>query len=367
MKMAWAPTCGRPTGSPPGELAVHQVFTENRKPKTENHFHTDRLTSPKGEDGVVLLLVLWVLALISVMLLGWGQEWRTELKLASNFRDAHQCRRLAEAGVYYALGKLVAARAAEAVQQPAGVQDFAAPPPDVWRGDQSPRVLELPGGQVEIRIGEESGKFNLNLANEQNLTNLFAILGYPPEKVATLAASIRDWRKPEAGSTAPPALESPFMGGRRARGASALMASKRSRFETVEELSWVKGFENTPLLPRLADWFTVQETSLGVNVNTASLEVLQALGFSREQARMIAMSRQSAPFRSPTELPPRLVVDPQMQMTQPLVFRSSPFFTIKATGMINNKKVRHTIKAIARLDSTGETPWGILAWVDDFP
>jgi hypothetical protein len=66
-------------------------------------------------------------------------------------------------------------------------------------------------------------------------------------------------------------------------------------------------------------------------------------------------------------LPPRLVVDPQMQMTQSLVFRSSPFFTIKATGMINNKKVRHTVKAIARLDATGETPWGILAWVDDFP
>ena len=365
--MADAPAGGRPTGSRPRELAVHQVFTENRKPKTENHLQTNRLTSPKREDGVVLLLVLWVLALISVMLLGWGQEWRTELKLASNFRDAHQCRRLAEAGVYYALGKLVAAKATEAVRQSAGLQDLAAPPPDVWRGDQSPRILELPGGQVEIRLGDEAGKFNLNIANEQNLTNLFAILGYPPEKGATLAANIRDWRKSEAGSTGPPALESPFMGGRRARGASALMASRRSRFETVEELNWVKGLENSPLLPRLADWFTVQQTSLGVNVNTASLEVLQALGFSREQAGMIAVSRQSAPFRSPTELPPRLVVDPQMQMTQPLVFRSSPFFTIRATGMINNKKVRHTIKAIARLDATGETPWGILAWVDDFP
>jgi len=66
-----------------------------------------------GEGGTVLLLVIMILTLISVLVLSWAQEWRTELKLASNFGEAHKCQRLAEAGIYYALGKLVNAKAAE--------------------------------------------------------------------------------------------------------------------------------------------------------------------------------------------------------------------------------------------------------------
>ena len=69
--------------------------------------------STAREEGAVLLLVLLILTLISVLVLSWAQEWRTELKLASNFGEAHKCHRLAEAGIYYALGKLLVAKAAE--------------------------------------------------------------------------------------------------------------------------------------------------------------------------------------------------------------------------------------------------------------
>ena len=65
------------------------------------------------EEGTVLLLVILILTLISVLILSWAQEWRTELKLASNFGEAHKCQRLAEAGIYYALGKLVDAKITE--------------------------------------------------------------------------------------------------------------------------------------------------------------------------------------------------------------------------------------------------------------
>src|SRR3989339_1756830 len=65
------------------------------------------------EEGAVLLLVILILTLISVLVLSWAQEWRTELRLASNFGEAHKSQRLAEAGVYYALGKLLSAKKAE--------------------------------------------------------------------------------------------------------------------------------------------------------------------------------------------------------------------------------------------------------------
>ena len=65
----------------------------------------------------MLLLVILILTLISVLILSWAQEWRTELKLASNFGEAHKCQRLAEAGIYYALGKMMTAKTGESTGQ----------------------------------------------------------------------------------------------------------------------------------------------------------------------------------------------------------------------------------------------------------
>jgi general secretion pathway protein K len=319
-------------------------------------------TSRRNEEGVVLLLVLWVLVLISVLVMSWAQEWRTEIKLTANYRDAQEARRLAEAGVFYALGKLAEAKVADALRTQ---ESFVKQPPPAtgWRSDQTPRIIELPGGQVEIRVGDEGGKINLNQAKELTLTNFFTELRLPPDRVKTMVAGILGWRK-EGAEVAP--APSTAMGGRRPRGILAAQ-SRQIRFDAVEELAWVSGFENSPLIPRLCDWFTVASVSAGVNVNTATSEVLQALGFSPEQARTIIYSRQQAPYRTTAELPPRAVDPRGTQVQQSFTFQNSPFCTLKATGMVNNKKARHTIKVLARLDFTSEIPWGILSWVDDFP
>ena len=114
------------------------------------------------EEGTVLLLVILILTLISVLVLSWAQEWRTELKLASNFGEAHKCQRLAEAGIYYALGKLVTAKTAETSGMNAVAPQAQGDSGALWQGDQQPHVLELPDGMVEVRIGDEGGKINLN-------------------------------------------------------------------------------------------------------------------------------------------------------------------------------------------------------------
>lgn len=322
--------------------------------------------SGRGEEGVILLLVMWILVLISVVVLSWAQEWRTEIKLTANYRDAQECRRLAEAGIYYALGKLAEGKISEATQVSPGLVDLPRPASG-WRLDQTPKVIELPGGKVEVRVADEGGKINLNMASEQTLTNFFTALGIPPDRVKAMITGILEWRKQEGGPGGP-SPTSPFTARRgRQRAGTGLPFSRKTRFDAVEELAWVKGFENSPLIPRLNDWFTVQPTSLGANVNTAPLEVLEALGFAPDQARTIILSRQSAPYRRIQELPLR-AVDPRItQFQQLFTFQSSPFCTIKATGMVNKKKARHTIKAVVRLELTAEPPWGIVSWVDDFP
>ena len=204
------------------------------------------------EEGSVLLLVILILTLISVLVLSWAQEWRTELKLASNFGEAHKCQRLAEAGIYYALGKLVTAKTAEMSGMNAVAPQAQGDSGALWQGDQQPHVLELPDGMVEVRIGDEGGKINLNLASEPLLLNFFTVLGLPEPQVRTMVDSIQDWRTQGsyprlygAKSAYYLSLDPPYV-------------AKNGKFETVEELAWVRGFEASPLIPQLSRWLTVQ-------------------------------------------------------------------------------------------------------------
>jgi general secretion pathway protein K len=312
------------------------------------------------EEGAVLLLVILVLALISVLVLSWAWEWRTELKLASNFGEAHKCQRLAEAGIYYALGKLVSAKTAELKGLQANAPQAQEAVSDLWQGDQRPHMLELPDGTVEIRIADEGGKINLNLASEALLSNFFTILGLTELQIRTMVDSILDWRTNEAyprpygaKSAYYLSLDPPYV-------------AKNGNFETVEELAWVHGFEASPLISRLSQWLTVQGTGQGINVNTAPLEVLMAVGFPPEVAQTLIATRQAVPFRTSQEIPPPSV-DPLLSREQRLSFRTSSFFTITSTGMVKKNKGRYAIKSIVRLEINKVVPWMILSWYDGLP
>ena len=312
------------------------------------------------EEGSVLLLVILILTLISVLILSWAQEWRTELKLASNFGEAHKCQRLAEAGIYYALGKLVTAKTAELSGMNAVAPQAQGDSGALWQGDQQPHVLELPDGMVEVRIGDEGGKISLNLAFEPLLRNFFTVLGLPEPQVRTMVDSIQDWRMQGsyprlygAKSAYYLSLDPPYV-------------AKNGKFETVEELAWVRGFEASPLIPQLSRWLTVRPVEGGINLNTAPLEVLLAMGFARDAALNILAARQAMPLQNFPEIAQtgaNMALGQGAQMS----FRSSPFFTITSTGMVKKNSGRQTIRATVRLDANQRVPWVIISWYGGFP
>jgi general secretion pathway protein K len=312
------------------------------------------------EEGTVLLLVILILTLISVLVLSWAQEWRTELKLASNFGEAHKCQRLAEAGIYYALGKLVTAKTAETSGITAFAPQTQGDSGPLWRGDQQPHVLELPDGMVEIRIGDEGGKINLNLATEPLLQNFFTVLGLPETQVRVIVDSIQDWRSQGSYPRLYGAKSAYYLN------LDPPYAAKNGKFETVEELAWVRGFESSPLIPHLSRWLTVQSTGGGINLNTAPLEVLLAFGFTRDIALEILATRQVMPLQDSQEIAQtgaNLALGEGAQMS----FQSSSFFTITSTGMVKKNSGRQTIRAIVRLYPTQRVPWEFISWYGGFP
>jgi hypothetical protein len=139
-------------------------------------------------------------------------------------------------------------------------------------------------------------------------------------------------------------------------------------FDTVEELAWVRGFDDSALPVRLSSYLTVQGMSQQINLNTAPLEVILGLGFPPDLAQALIQEREAAPLR-PQVVMPRLTMDPRLlPVIQNLTFRSSPFFTILATGMINNREgARYTIKVLVQVTPSGNPPWKFIYWADDYP
>jgi len=312
------------------------------------------------QEGSVLLLVILILTLISVLVLSWAQEWRTELKLASNFGEAHKCQRLAEAGIYYALGKLVAAKTAETSAMSAFAPQTQGDSGALWQGDQLPHVVELPDGMVEVRVSDEAGKINLNTASEPLLRSFFTVLGLPEPQVRTMVDSILDWRTQDSYPRLYGAKNAYYLS------LNPPYVAKNGNFETVEELAWVRGFEASPLIPQLSRWLTVAPIQGGINLNTAPLEVLLAMGFTREIALNIIASRQTMPLRNFQEIA-QANANLMLGLGTQMSFRSSPFFTITSTGMVKKNSGRQTIRAGVRLDIRQQMPWVFISWYGGFP
>ncbi len=311
------------------------------------------------ESGVVLLLVLLILALISVLVLSWAQEWRTELRLAANFRESSQCHRLAEAGVYYALGKLLETKSMEASLMNATSEEAAARLAAAWRGDRRLHQLKLPGGLIEVRMEDEGGKLNMNQINEQPLATLFSFLNISPPQIAIMVDSLLDWRSKSDRPRPNGAKSSYYLG------LEPPYVCRNGPFEVVEELAWVRGFENSAIIPRLGEWLTAQPTQ-GINLNTASLEALVAIGLPPDVAQAVVVGRERQPFKNYQDLA-MLGLAAMPGQFQQLTFQASPFITIKSTGMVNKRGGYQKIKALVRVDLSLKNSWEILSWVDDYP
>jgi general secretion pathway protein K len=303
--------------------------------------------------------VIWLLALISVIVLSVAQEWRTEAFLTRNYHSAQQAGFLAEGGVSYAVVKLVEAQLAE--RQRGAPDIFTEASLDIWKGDGVRREISLPGGTVAVRITDESGKININQASETLLLSLFAALGYDEHTVQTAVASILDWRDRDS-ILRPLGAESDYY-----LSLDPPYPAKNGPLDTVEELFWIRGL-NAPEFQRLREFFTVQRTGRGVNINAAPFEVLLALGLTAEQAQGVMQARLLAPIRNRRELNNVLGSAQLGRLNAPVAFRSSQFYEIIATGMVDygSRRGRHTIKAVVRINANRPLPWNFVYWADDY-
>jgi len=131
------------------------------------------------QRGIALIIVLWMLALLSIVIGTFAVLARTETLQSRFLFDTTDARYAAEAGLHRAVVEL---------RNP----DMATR----WVADGRPYSFRFGGALVEVRITDETGLIDVNAAaqgNPEQLERLFESVGLPLEDAQLMTAAIQDW------------------------------------------------------------------------------------------------------------------------------------------------------------------------------
>lgn len=135
----------------------------------------------RSERGIAFVIVLWIMALLAVLLGSFVVVARTENLQTRHLFDTTQARYAAEAGF---------SRAAYEMRR--------TDPLTRWVADGRPYEFDFEGIKVELKITDESGKIDINTADQITLMALFQNIGGVEESIAQqLSDSVIDWRDPD--------------------------------------------------------------------------------------------------------------------------------------------------------------------------
>jgi hypothetical protein len=317
-------------------------------------------SSLHNQTGSLSVTALWMLALLALIAAGLGRHAVIELRLDNYALRAAEAKWLARAGVRHAMAVLKMDAMADSINAWDALTDAWACSPERFKQVPCGNGFfavgyavhdEYPGLREVYGMVDENRKINLNRAPADILLRL---PGMNPEKIAALL----DWRDRD---------DVPGPGGAEAPYYLALWPAYRCKdadLDFVEEVELVRGF--TPEdVQRLQPLVTVYGDGQ-VNINTAAVNVLQALGLRPELARSIVALRWGADrepftgddivFKNPFEIAGALhrltplAPDDQMMLNrlaaQGLLGVTSSHFSINAVGVTMGGEVRQSITAI---------------------
>ena len=314
-------TSARP--SSPAQLKPHE-----RRPS----FRSLSLSFPR-QNGIALVLVLWIIALLTVMALGLTTTQRTESALTQNQLDGARFRALAEGAINLTVLNLVTTPLEtvprEAVVVPDGV---------VHR-------LQLDGERIEVEVQNEASRIDLNQATSEQLAALIDVVNADTlddgSTRDSVVGAIIDWRDADDLAQLNGAEDGDYVS------AGMPYGARDDLFESREELRQVFGM--TPkLYEKLAPHVSVDNDSRQVDLEFASAAVLAATqGISLDNARRVVDER-----RDP--------VVPGAQQAR-VTNRGGPLYRIRVSMPRNGGSAGRTMEVLLSLRN-GETPPYQIRW-----
>jgi general secretion pathway protein K len=284
------------------------------------------------ERGVALIMVLWVLALLSVLAVGFASNARTELLIVRNQIEAARARAIAEAGISLAILEMT--RADQALR---------------WIADGREHVMAYGESRILIRVQDEAGKVDINVAPDELLDGLFRSVGVDGVSASRLVDAIADWKDPDDLRRLSGAEAADY------RAAGLPYAPRNGPFLAVDELRLVLGM--TPaLFARIWPFVTVYSRSAQINPLTAPAEVIGSLpGVGPDQADIYVAARAALDVPQPSMLPG--LIGAERYLAQ----RTSQTVTIRSESRTahGGSFVREAVAVITRRPTA---PYRLVAW-----
>lgn len=248
----------------------------------------------RTQRGVALITVLLVVAIVTVVCAGMIARQQLSIRGTANQAQARQAWHYALGGE--ALAKSILRRdlqASEGTGQPA-VDHLLEP----WAMPQPAYDLDEGQGQVQVRIEDLAGRFNLNSLVQEQQANAAAVAQFRRlllrlQITEPYAERLVDWLDSDqqptgefgAEDNAYLLLDPPYR-------------TAGSRMEDLSELRLLLGMRDEDF-QRMAPHVTVLPPDTPLNINTASAMVLSSLAdsLSPSAAESLVKIRQAAPFR----------------------------------------------------------------------
>ena len=330
----------------------------------------------RSQQGVALIIVLLIIAILSTIVVEMSYSARVDLNIAGNLRDRLKAACMARSGVQAAQALLKADQ-----QMDTFFQQETDTVEEIW---DLTEIIPFPateeGGYFVIEITDEAGKININQLNSGNndpelflLSNLLYLEEFdlkPMQREQKLSANnFLDWIDEDdttEGSvgfedTLYNVLDDPYV-------------SKDQAFDSIAEIALVSGVDDE-VFNTIKEYVTIF-TDGKINVNTAPLPVLQAIHPSIAQNPSLAVTIDAARINAPfdekensfkTYLEETLGIIPaenkEWYELLGFITTKSDVFSIRSTGYFNNTQV--TIESVVKRPSNPQEEFQIYYWRED--
>ncbi|MFP4087443.1 MAG: general secretion pathway protein GspK [Desulfobacteraceae bacterium] len=342
------------------------------------------------EHGIALVLILWVLALLSVIVGEFCYAMRTEVNITRNFKAQTEAYYIALAGVNMAIRELIRDQIMPRESTPReGQADETAKKAEKAESEteeQRDRVrinTDLPpvsfeAGAFRVRVDNESGKININGANENLLKMMVEAFDLEEQQRDIIVDSILDWRDENdlrrlngAEDDYYQSLPEPY-------------ECKDGDFDSVEELLLVRGVTPEIYNGGLKDMVSVLKPPKGnekivagfkqfrvdfrrININAAPGAVLLALpGMTENLVTQVMEYRKEADFKKLSEFCSIVGQDVCKAVSPYITLEMGPFYKITSEGSVNNRRIRQTLNVVVEVSRNSKRGYRVVQWRDQF-
>jgi len=321
-----------------------------------------------NNSGVALVFVLWILVILGVMAGGFSYAMRNEVRTAGFIKDETQAYYIAYAGINHTLQKFVD----NELESGTGIDDGKI----IWRvnTDIPPQPFNM--GEYKIRIGNESGKINLNYAKSDLLKILINHFVVEKEICNVIVDSILDWRDKDglhrlngAENNYYQSLPEPYK-------------CRDGFFKSVDELLLVRGVTKEMFAGGIKDLVTVtmveesnkskegnKKKNAGkkelININAAFSELLSILPMMTPEAiENIAAFRKEKDISSMRDLISLVGPDIALGIRNYIDYKNNDFFTVDSSGRTEDQNTVQRIRIMIKEMPMTEKGYRIVQWID---